>query len=211
MRWACWRARRAWPVRTAKSCGPDPPTLGSSLCVTNAQATVAKKPGTPGRARDTPSNHCAGNAGCFGVPVVTAACFFCCRRAMGAASTRHSLRPLHPGGTRTMHHSGTSCRGNANARLLRNCEERKRRSNPDCISGDSLDCFAPLAMTTWRRCLICKSEPTRGAVTHVSGTLRYRISSWRKRCVRRSLGEGGWLRQAKPDLSAEARRAKAEG
>ena len=94
MRWACWRARRAWPVRTAKSCGPDPPTLGSSLCVTNAQATVAKKPGTPGRARDTPSNHCAGNAGCFGVPVVTAACFFCCRRAMGAASTRHSLCPL---------------------------------------------------------------------------------------------------------------------
>ena len=27
-------------------------------------------------------------------PVVTAACFFCCRRAMGEAITRHSLRPL---------------------------------------------------------------------------------------------------------------------
>jgi hypothetical protein len=27
-------------------------------------------------------------------PVVTAACYFCCRRAMGAACTRHSLRPL---------------------------------------------------------------------------------------------------------------------
>jgi hypothetical protein len=27
-------------------------------------------------------------------PVVTAACFFCCRRAMGEAFTRHSLRPL---------------------------------------------------------------------------------------------------------------------
>jgi hypothetical protein len=27
-------------------------------------------------------------------PVVTAACFFCCRRAMGEASARHSLRPL---------------------------------------------------------------------------------------------------------------------
>jgi hypothetical protein len=26
-------------------------------------------------------------------PVVTAACFFCCRRAMGEAFTRHSLRP----------------------------------------------------------------------------------------------------------------------
>jgi len=38
-------------ARTAKSCGPDLPTLGSSLCVTSAQAMVAKKPGTPGRAR----------------------------------------------------------------------------------------------------------------------------------------------------------------
>jgi len=28
------------------------------------------------------------------VPVVTAACIFCCRRAMGAACTRPSLRPL---------------------------------------------------------------------------------------------------------------------
>jgi len=26
-------------------------------------------------------------------PVVTAACFFCCRRAMGEVVTRHSLRP----------------------------------------------------------------------------------------------------------------------
>ena len=28
------------------------------------------------------------------LPVVTAACLFCCRRAMGAACTRHSLCPL---------------------------------------------------------------------------------------------------------------------
>src|ERR1700733_10891444 len=27
-------------------------------------------------------------------PVVTAACVFCCRRAMGEVITRHSLRPL---------------------------------------------------------------------------------------------------------------------
>jgi hypothetical protein len=32
------------------------------------------------------------------------------------------------------------------------CEERKRRSNPDSIGGESPDCFAPLAMTsTWLR------------------------------------------------------------
>ncbi len=39
--------------RTAKSCGPDLPTLGSSLWVTNAQAMEAIKPGTPGRARSS--------------------------------------------------------------------------------------------------------------------------------------------------------------
>ncbi|MGY4297533.1 hypothetical protein ACVWXN_005628 [Bradyrhizobium sp. i1.4.4] len=28
----------------------------------------------------------------------------------------------------------------------------KRLSNPDCLRGDSLDCFAALAMTMWREC-----------------------------------------------------------
>jgi hypothetical protein len=39
-------------------------------------------------------------------PVVTAASFFCCWRAMGEAFTRHSLHPLQSGGTRMMHGSG---------------------------------------------------------------------------------------------------------
>ncbi len=38
-------------------------------------------------------------------PVVTAACFFVCRRAMGEAITRHSLRPLYFRGTRLLHGS----------------------------------------------------------------------------------------------------------
>nr|AWM00205.1 hypothetical protein CIT40_09285 [Bradyrhizobium amphicarpaeae] len=29
----------------------------------------------------------------------------------------------------------------------RHCEEPLRRSNPDCLCGKILDCFAPLAMT----------------------------------------------------------------
>ncbi|QAU45325.1 hypothetical protein EAS56_32990 [Bradyrhizobium guangzhouense] len=33
------------------------------------------------------------------------------------------------------------------ARHSRHCEEPLRRSNPDCLSGDNLDCFATLAMT----------------------------------------------------------------
>jgi len=38
------------PGRTARSCGPDLPTLGSSPW-THSRATEAIKPGTPGRAR----------------------------------------------------------------------------------------------------------------------------------------------------------------
>jgi hypothetical protein len=34
--------------RTAKSCGPDPPTLGSSFAVMIRKATVANKPGHRG-------------------------------------------------------------------------------------------------------------------------------------------------------------------
>jgi hypothetical protein len=40
-------------MRTAKACGPDPPTLGSSL-LSDQQATEANKPGTPRRARYKP-------------------------------------------------------------------------------------------------------------------------------------------------------------
>src|SRR6185437_2941682 len=39
--------------RTAKSCGPDSPTLGSSLRVTSSQAMETIEPGTPGRARSS--------------------------------------------------------------------------------------------------------------------------------------------------------------
>ena len=39
-------------------------------------------------------------------PVVTAACVSCCRRAMGEASTRHSLRPSEFRGAMSMHNSG---------------------------------------------------------------------------------------------------------
>ena len=40
-------------LRTEKSCGPGTPTLVSSLRE-GAQATVANKPGAPGRARNNP-------------------------------------------------------------------------------------------------------------------------------------------------------------
>ena len=44
-------------------------------------------------------------------PVVTAACFFCCRRAMGEAIARHSLRPLRfLRGPSYLQHSGANAK-----------------------------------------------------------------------------------------------------
>ena len=34
----------------------------------------------------------------------------------------------------------------------RHCEEPLRRSNPESLRGKILDCFAALAMTTWKEC-----------------------------------------------------------
>jgi hypothetical protein len=49
---------------------------------------------SPRRARISVKTIAQGMPGCSAGPVVTAACFLCCRRAMGAASARHSLCPL---------------------------------------------------------------------------------------------------------------------
>jgi hypothetical protein len=49
---------------------------------------------SPGRSRISRKTIAQGRPDDVAEPVVTAACFFVCRRAMGAASTRPSLRPL---------------------------------------------------------------------------------------------------------------------
>jgi hypothetical protein len=49
MRWTLMaRNDEARRMRTAKSCGPDAPTLASSFAEATPQATVAKKPGHRG-------------------------------------------------------------------------------------------------------------------------------------------------------------------
>ena len=53
---------------------------------------------SPRRSRISVKTIARGRPGVSARPVVTAACFFCCRRAMGAASARPSSRPLHEGG-----------------------------------------------------------------------------------------------------------------
>jgi len=89
-----WCARRSVSLRTAKSCGPDLPTLGSSL--RSLQATVAKKPGTPGRTRISRKTTRAGNAGSFRRTCGDLlACFFHLHARLRVRLTRrHSLLPL---------------------------------------------------------------------------------------------------------------------
>jgi hypothetical protein len=79
--------------RTAKSCGPDLPTLGSSL--KSLQATVAKTPGTPGRTRISRKTARAGNAGSFRRTCGDLlACFFHSHARLRVRLTRrHSLLP----------------------------------------------------------------------------------------------------------------------
>ena len=69
------------PWAGAKHAGDDP------------QATVTNKSRTPGRARISGNTIARGMPVDAAEPVVTAACFFRCRRAMGEAFTRHSPRP----------------------------------------------------------------------------------------------------------------------
>src|SRR4051812_18626624 len=51
-----------------------------------------QKPGAPGRPRSNRKTIAQGRPECSAEPVVPAACIFFCRRAMGAARTRPSLR-----------------------------------------------------------------------------------------------------------------------
>src|SRR5882724_9883060 len=62
--------------RTAKSCGPDAPTLASSRRKTIPQATVANKPGHRGERDISVKTIAWGMPGVSGVTVVTNLCAF---------------------------------------------------------------------------------------------------------------------------------------
>src|SRR5262249_29141117 len=105
MRWTPQRyarrsARETMTLRwTAKACGPGLPTLRSSK-QSDLLATGARKPGPRGELAISVKTIAQGMPDDLAEPVVTAASFSCCWRAMGEAFTRHSLRPLHLGGGR---------------------------------------------------------------------------------------------------------------
>jgi hypothetical protein len=107
--------------RTAKSCGPDTPTLVSSL-LDDQQATVAKEPGHRGEHEISRSTVAQGVSDCFGEPVVTCSCAFFIlharlrvRRAPGIPCALCFSRDT------LISNSGESCRENADAR---HCDER---------------------------------------------------------------------------------------
>src|SRR6202035_3099885 len=88
-------ARRAAPARTAKSCGPDAPTLASSLRKSFRKRRWQTSPVTGESAKETVKTTARGMPGVSGVTVVTnSRVFYTTREAAGASSARHSLRPL---------------------------------------------------------------------------------------------------------------------
>jgi hypothetical protein len=86
-------------MRTAKSCGPDAPTLASSWRGVIRVATVANKPGHRGEHEGNRKTIAQGKPDDPVEPVVLPPCFFC-TGPTGATGTRLSLRPLiKEGGT----------------------------------------------------------------------------------------------------------------
>jgi hypothetical protein len=96
MRWTLWRRKTSGARRTEKTCGPDAPTLASSLQVVTCRRRWQKSPVTGESTEETVKTIAQGMLGVSGEPVVTTlVCFFhFAREAMGAAGTRHFLRPL---------------------------------------------------------------------------------------------------------------------
>src|SRR5438552_8159425 len=91
---ACAR-RRPMPTRTQKSRGPGLPTLRPSSRAHEARGRWEQQSPVPREsAKDGVKTIVQGMPDDLAGPVVTAASFFCCWRAMGEAVARHSLRPL---------------------------------------------------------------------------------------------------------------------
>ncbi len=86
-------------MRTAKSCGPDAPTLASSLREVTFADDGGKKAGRRGEHEGSRKTTAQGKPDDPATPVVLPPCFFC-TGPTGATGTRLSLRPLiKEGGT----------------------------------------------------------------------------------------------------------------
>ncbi len=175
MRWA--QRIAAWPraartngsLRTAKSCGPDTPTLVSTHDEASLRVgMVANKPGAPGRPRISRSNRRAGKAGCFGQTCGDCRLLFFCRRATGAASARPSLRPPSVSRADLTHSSGARRRETAGARQPSRC---RRPTDAD----QRLACQV--------RPLSCPRNPLLTAINRTLTNHRAKIAGWNVRVV----------------------------
>jgi hypothetical protein len=136
-------------LRTAKSCGPDAPTLASSSREAKLlEGEGGNKARSPGRARRKPLKPSrAGMPGDSGATVVTnARVFYPPRAAAGASGTRHS--PLPAWGSAHALHFGAKdfCTPRAYhvAGMLRCISPslRAKQSNPLLLLYCLMDCFA---------------------------------------------------------------------
>jgi hypothetical protein len=101
---------RALTLRTAKSCGPDAPTLASSWRRQLRWRRWQTSPVTGESTKETVKTIARGMPGVSGVTVVTNACaFYTTHAAAGASRARHSLRPLFSEGRITNQDSRGSC------------------------------------------------------------------------------------------------------
>ena len=82
-----------------------------------SRAMGARKPGSQGERAISVKTIAQGMPDVLAEPVVTAACLLFGRRAMGAASTRHSLRPHLFRGPGVQHGSGEFRRENVESCL----------------------------------------------------------------------------------------------
>ena len=146
--------------RTAKSCGPDAPTLASNWrrCSRIALMMVATKPGHQGEHEGNRKTIAQGRPDVFRIPVVTNSRVFIYTRGRGcpahpafpAPSLEGRLRPLFQGGQRCSN-SGASCRERAKVRLrATSLRGAKRRSNPS-----SLQCGNGLLRGVCHRAALC--------------------------------------------------------
>jgi hypothetical protein len=154
-----------------KSCGPDAPTLASSLAEVSAGRWWQESPVTRESAKETVKTIARGMPGVSGVTVVTnARVYYPPRVATGAPSARHSLRPLILGRTCT-HNLGVSRRENAKVCLAVIARSEATKQSTLSLRGN-MDCFAALAMTVsitfCHGCL--KFEPEGASHIHLSSS-----------------------------------------
>ena len=132
---ACQTKRRR---RTVKSCGPGAATLASIRAALWQRGNGGKRGRSPGRARNKPSNHCAGKAGMSWLVPVKSVCVFhypLHTELAGAAGARPSLRPLSRGSKRVRKTQAIPRRENESAYLSPSLRGAKRRPVYACCAS----------------------------------------------------------------------------